>query len=208
MRVIIVEDEIRIREGITRLLSGIKDEFELVGEAENGEDGLRLLRELKPDIVITDIRMSLMDGLEMLTKMTEEGIQTKAIVLSAYSEFEYAREAMKLGVMEYLLKPISYHDFMQALENVKKQVEKERRKKPAQIGTIEQIFQFLIQGRLEMDEELTAYLHNNYQIEEDQSFIVICAYLGSHYEINWKKTKADFQLALSMYENLAYCMIE
>ena len=88
MRVVIVEDEIRIREGIIKLLSKTNDEFCLVGEAENGKDGLQLLCELKPDIVITDIKMPLMDGLQMLDKMQEAGLNTKAIVLSAYSEFE------------------------------------------------------------------------------------------------------------------------
>ena len=178
MRVVIVEDEIRIREGIIKLLSKTNDEFCLVGEAENGKDGLQLLCELKPDIVITDIKMPLMDGLQMLDKMQQAGLNTKAIVLSAYSEFEYARKAMKLGVTEYLLKPITYHCFMLALENVKHQVEKDRQDKPAQIGTIEQIFQFLVDGSLEINEELTSYLSNNYHIEKNQSFVVMCTYLG------------------------------
>lgn len=208
MRVVIVEDEIRIREGIVKLLSKTNGEFELVGEAENGNAGLQLLRELRPDIVITDIRMPLMDGLEMLTQAAEEGLNTKAIVLSAYSEFEYARTAMKLGVTEYLLKPITYHDFIQALENVKHQVEKEKQDKPAQIGTIEQIFQFLIDGSLEIDNEVSAYLFNNYQIKKNEPFIIVCTYLGSNYEDVWEKTKSDFRHALSMYEKLSYCIIE
>ncbi len=208
MRIVIVEDEIRIREGIIKLLSKTNDEFELVGEAENGKAGLQLLRDLRPDIVITDIRMKLMDGLAMLTAMLDEGINTKAIVLSAYSEFEYARKAMKLGVTEYLLKPIAYHDFLQALENVKHQVEKERQDKPAQIGTIEQIFQFLIDGSLDINDELMAYLSNNYQIDRKQSFVIVCTYLGGNYQEVWEKTKSDFKYALSMYGALSYCIVE
>ena len=208
MRVVIVEDEIRIREGIIKLLSKTNDEFCLVGEAENGKDGLQLLCELKPDIVITDIKMPLMDGLQMLDKMQEAGLNTKAIVLSAYSEFEYARKAMKLGVTEYLLKPITYHCFMLALENVKHQVEKDRQDKPAQIGTIEQIFQFLLDGSLEINEELISYLSNNYHIEKNQSFVVMCTYLGCNYQEIWEKTKTRFNHALSMYKNLSYCIIE
>ena len=80
-----------------------------------------------------------MDGLEMLERMVKAGIRTKAIVLSAFSEFEYARTAMKLGVTEYLLKPIAYNELMQSLENVSFQIEKERREKPEQIGTPEQM---------------------------------------------------------------------
>ncbi len=208
MKVLIVEDEIRIREGIENLLSKLNIGLELAGEAENGEEGLRLLRELKPDIVITDIKMPRKDGLEMLTRMVEEHIGAKAIVISAYSEFEYARKAVKLGVTEYLLKPIVFHDFAQALENAMMQVEKDRQEKPAQIGTIEQIFQALISGRMEISDEVTAYLRNNYQIEEMQSFVIVCAYLGSDYESVWEKTKMYFQHAFSMYANLSYCIIE
>lgn len=208
MKVLIVEDEIRIREGIEKLLSKLNDEFEIAGEAENGETGLRLLQELKADIVITDIKMPGMDGLEMLTRMTEQQINAKAIVLSAYSEFEYARQAMKLGVTEYLLKPIAYNEFAQALENVKLQVEKDRQEKPSQIGTIEQIFQFLISDRIEIDAEILEYLKNNYQIQEQQSFVIICVYLGSNYETVWERVKQYFQHALSRYAGLSWCITE
>ena len=140
MRVLIVEDEVRIREGIGKLLSRSGGRYEVIKEAGNGAEGLETILELRPDIVITDIRMPDMDGLEMLERMVKAGIHTKAIVLSAYSEFEYARTAMKLGVTEYLLKPVAYNEFMQSLENVTFQIEKERREKPEQIGTPEQIF--------------------------------------------------------------------
>lgn len=208
MKVVIVEDEIRIREGIRKLLLKASGDYELIGEAENGRDGLELLQKQNADIVITDIRMPYMDGLEMLTRMSDERIATKAIVLSAYSEFEYARKAMKLGVTEYLLKPIGFHDFLQALENVKYQIEKERQDKPAQIGTIEHIFQFLIDGSLEVNSEVREYLWNNYQILEDQPFIIVCAYLGNDYASVWEKTKADFRHTFSMYPRLSYCIIE
>ena len=111
MRVIVVEDEDRIREGITGLLGLLEGKFEAAGEAEDGTAGLELIKREKPDIVITDIRMPDMSGLEMLEKVREYGIQSKVIVLSAYSEFEYARQAIRLGVTEYLLKPVSVDEF-------------------------------------------------------------------------------------------------
>lgn len=208
MKILIVEDEIRIREGIEKLLSKLDADLEIAGESEDGKEGLELTRKLKPDIIITDIRMPGMDGLEMLTKIAEEGLGAKAVVLSAYSEFEYARSAMKLGVTEYLLKPISYNDFAQAIENVMHQVEKDRQEKPPQIGTIEQIFHALIDGRMEINEEVAAYLKNNYSIEESQPFVIVCAYLGTDYETVLGKTKAYFQHAFSVYTSLSYCMIE
>lgn len=128
MKFVIVEDEIRIREGILRLLPKLDKENEIVGEAENGLEGLEIIRKEKPDVIITDIRMPLMDGLDMLEKLHEEGCDAKAIVLSAYSEFEYARQAIRLGVTEYLLKPIVIGDFSDAVERVKKRMGKGQKK--------------------------------------------------------------------------------
>ena len=79
LRILIVEDEIRIREGLGRLLSRSGGAYEVVMEAGNGREGLQAILELKPDIVITDIRMPDMDGLEMLERMVKAGIHTKAI---------------------------------------------------------------------------------------------------------------------------------
>lgn len=148
MKVAIVEDEIRIREGIEKLLKKLNRQYEVVAVAENGEDGLNRIRETKPDIVITDICMPVMDGLEMLEKMTAEGLGAKTVVLSAYSDFEYARSAMKYGVTEYLLKPTSLMDFEQAMAHVEEQVMLDRSRKPAEIGSIDQVFRDLLLGRM------------------------------------------------------------
>ena len=130
MKILIVEDEIRIREGLRKLLNKIDPEYVVVGEAQDGEEGLSMSRSLRPDLIITDVQMPKMDGLEMLRSIAEEGIQAKAIVLSAYSEFEYARGAMKLGVTEYLLKPISLNDLSRAIETIRQQIAEDKRKKP------------------------------------------------------------------------------
>ena len=132
MRIVIVEDEVRIREGFFKLLGKLGDEYEIVGEAENGRQGLEVCRGKKPDLVITDVQMPEMDGLQMLQAISDEGLDIKAIVLSAYSEFEYARTAMKLGVTEYLLKKInvgpnsiyeSGHLYLDSLKNNKNEFE-------------------------------------------------------------------------------------
>ena len=148
MKIAIVEDEIRIREGIEKLLKKLNRNYEIVAIAENGDDGLKRIRETDPDIVITDICMPVMDGLEMLEKMTAEGLRAKTIVLSAYSDFEYARSAMKYGVTEYLLKPTTLMDFEQAMAHVEEQVMLDRSRKPAEIGSIDQVFRDLLLGRM------------------------------------------------------------
>ena len=199
-RVLIVEDEIRIREGLGKLLSRTGGLYEVVMEAGNGEEGLRAILELRPDIVITDIRMPDMDGLEMLEQMVKAGIQTKAIVLSAYSEFEYARSAMKLGVTEYLLKPIAYNELMQSLGNVSFQIEKERREKPGQIGTPEQIFFSVLSGKLTIDEQTEAYLMGRYHIDCHERMSLLCAYHGDN--VSPEEVRRYFRHVFSSYEGL------
>lgn len=207
MRVFVVEDEIRIREGIEKLL-GKMDDIELVGDAKDGLLGLEGIRALKPDLVITDIMMPNMDGLEMLTKISEENLPVRAIVLSAYSEFDYARRAMKLGVTEYLLKPIAYNDFANAIENMRVQILKDISAKPQEIGTIEQIFSSVINDNQEMSEEVQSYLLRNYDISETESFAIMYVYLGSSYQGELEKIRSHFNHMLSLYKNLSFCVVE
>ena len=208
MRILIVEDEIRIREGIRKLLNKIDPEYEIVGEANDGREGLELTRSLGPDLIITDVQMPGMNGLQMLEAVYDEGIATKAIVLSAYSEFEYARGAMKLGVTEYLLKPVNLSEFSNALENIKRQIADENRRKPEKIGTLDQIMRELIGGRLQVDEDTKSYLSNNYDITTDQEFILIVAYLGNQYASGAGSGKASLGHSLSLYEGIGFCSLE
>ena len=208
MRLLIVEDEIRIREGMKKLIGKMRQDYDIVGEAQDGEEGLRLLQELQPDIVITDIKMPKMDGLEMMVGAAKCGIAAKTIVLSAYSEFEYARQAMKLGVTEYLLKPISLNEFSQALEHVELQVEKDRQKKPAKIGTLEQIFYDYMNGRMEMDADVTTYLKHRYDIDEKQKLIMIDVYLGNRFEENRAGAVKYLRHAFSVYPDVSFCILE
>ena len=200
LKVLIVEDEIRIREGLGKLLSRSGGRYDVVMEAGNGVEGLQAILQLKPDIVITDIRMPDMDGLEMLEQMVQAGIHTKAIVLSAFSEFEYARSAMKLGVTEYLLKPIAYNELMQSLENVTFQIEKERLEKPEQIGTPEQIFFSVLSGKLTVDEQTEAYLESRYHIDCHEKMSLLCAYHGG--DVSSEDTRRYIRHVFSSYPGL------
>jgi len=119
LKIAIVEDEIRIREGIVNLLKKLYPEIETVYQARSGEDGLAVILENQPEIVITDIRMEPMNGLEMLnTLIMRNKMRFKTIILSAYSEFDYAKQAISLGVCEYLLKPIDLEEFRAVMERV------------------------------------------------------------------------------------------
>lgn len=104
MKVFLVEDEIIMREGIRNNIDWEKEGFEFVGEASDGELAYPLIQDSKPDILITDIRMPFMDGLELSRRVKQEMPDIKIIVLSGYDEFEYAREGIRIGITEYLLK--------------------------------------------------------------------------------------------------------
>lgn len=104
-KILIVEDEFRIRSGLSHLIDRLAMGGRVIGEAEDGKEGLRMIQELEPDIVITDIEMPHMNGLSMIEiarKMQYDGI---FVILTGYAEFSYAQKAVSLGVSEYLLKP-------------------------------------------------------------------------------------------------------
>jgi len=207
MRIVIVEDEIRIREGIGKLLNKLGSDYEVLGEASDGAEGFELCLKEKPDLVITDIRMPKMDGIEMLSRLAEAGIKTKAIVVSAYSEFEYARGAMKLGVTEYLLKPISLMDFSNALNNIKVQLQEEQLKKPKNIGTLEQTITDLYYGSIELDDDIRKFLMESYGIDANQAVWIANAYLGSAYD-NSERIRKDLNKMFSEIEDVKYISID
>ncbi len=208
MKIVIVEDEIRIREGIRNLLHKMFPKHEVVGEAENGEEGLELVMKLRPDLVITDIKMPVMDGLDMLTVIHESDCRTKAIVLSSYSEFSYAQKAIKLNVSEYLLKPIVVGDFAQSIKNIEMQYEQEQRENPDSLGSLEHIMFNIIFGAGALEEDIIEYLGSRYGIRQDTDFSELIVYLGSAYEERLEKLKREMAYILAENNDLRYCMIE
>lgn len=124
MRIMIIEDEQRARRGLKNIILSVSAEDEIVAEAANGQNALELIKSLKPDVVFTDIRMPYMDGLTLIQEVRSLGLDTKFVIISAYAEFEYARQAISLGVAEYLVKPLIMEDIVHALEAVRGSSEK------------------------------------------------------------------------------------
>lgn len=124
MRIMIIEDEQRARRGLKNIILSVSAEDEIVAEAANGQNALELIRALKPDVVFTDIRMPYMDGLTLIRETRALGLKTKFVIISAYAEFEYARQAISLGVTEYLVKPLIMEDIVHALEAVREREKK------------------------------------------------------------------------------------
>ncbi len=106
MKVLIADDEPNIREGLKTLVNWENLQCRLVGEAQNGEEGMEMILSLQPDLVIVDIKMPEVDGLELIERITGQGMDTRFIVLSGYRDFDYAKRAMECKVNHYILKPI------------------------------------------------------------------------------------------------------
>lgn len=119
IKVVIVEDEIIIRRGLALTVPWDKFGCVVVGEARNGLQGKKMIDDLKPDIVITDVRMPKLDGINMIRQIVEEGeVSCEFIIISGYSEFEYAQQAVKLGVRDYLLKPVDDKELENTIKNL------------------------------------------------------------------------------------------
>ncbi|MEN6420189.1 MAG: response regulator [Clostridiaceae bacterium] len=124
--VVIIEDSFPLRQGMILTFDWRALNCFVAGEADNGEDGLILIREIRPDIVITDIRMPGMDGLDMLEAMRSSGGDAVCIVISAYGEFDYAQRAIRFGVSEFLVKPFEMSELNGALKNAVRRAEQIR----------------------------------------------------------------------------------
>lgn len=107
IRVLVVEDEPLILRNIKAMIEETNSEFCVVGEAYDGLEALENIDRLKPDVVFTDIKMSMMNGLTLVREIRKKNIQCFTVLVSGYKEFEYAKEALQLDVSEYILKPIS-----------------------------------------------------------------------------------------------------
>ena len=129
IKVFLVEDEIIIRNGIKNSINWEMHGYDFVGEASDGELALPMILEKKPDILITDIKMPFMDGLELSEQVKKVLPATKIMILSGYNEFDYAKMAIKIGVTDYLLKPISSEKLLDAVNKVAEEIRKEQSEK-------------------------------------------------------------------------------
>lgn len=121
-KVVIVEDEKIIRKGLMYSINWAELDCCIVADCENGVEGIEAIKANEPDIVIVDINMPIMDGLEMI-QQTCDHYDYAAIVLSGYSDFAYAQKAMHSGVLEYLLKPLDTAELIEAIKRAKKECE-------------------------------------------------------------------------------------
>lgn len=210
MKLVIIEDEIRIREGLIHLLDKLNRNIEVVGVAEDGIEGLEIIKRYNPDLIITDIRMPKMDGLQMLEALHKQRVPYKAIVLSAYSEFAYAQQAIKLGVSEYLIKPIAADELLQAIKNIEAQIAYEQSLKaqsPKQFRTLKNLLYSILLGSTVVDDELDAFLRSAYKLDPGNTYAILDIYLGSGFQ-KWSQALCSELSLLLDGASFGHCFVE
>ena len=125
IRLLLVDDEPIILKGLRKLVDFEALGMAVVAEANDGRRALELIEQLRPDVVMTDIWMPVMDGVELMREISARALPIRVIVLSGYSEFAYAKQALLYGAMDYLLKPVGTEELAGALLRVAKAIEAE-----------------------------------------------------------------------------------
>lgn len=192
LKVILIDDEAVILLGLKKLIDWRSLGYTIVGEAMDGSEGLQLIQEKKPDIVISDIAMPGVSGIEMLKQISGSNMDIKTIFLSGYQEFSYAKEALRYGAVDYLLKPVSQADLTKVLETVARQLQVERsyhmlRKKDSQAelrfqkmqqgdrdNTVSDMLETMENGQNEDGGTCAAlriYFKNSFSIEENKNLM-------------------------------------
>lgn len=134
MRIIVADDEFFARKALVKRIGELTEEIEVCEEAEDGSEVMRLLEEYGADLVVTDIRMPDMDGLEVARQVQERFPDTSVIIESGYADFDYAATAIHYGVKDYLTKPVKKEELEKAIQRVKEERKKLKQKIEEQIA--------------------------------------------------------------------------
>lgn len=138
MRIVLVEDEYYVRKGILNTVDWAGNGCEIVGEAENGARGMQVIEEMRPHLVIADIEMPMMDGIEMVRRLRAKGIESEYIFLTSHQNFTYVYNAIKLEVIDYLLKPFHREDLQKSLQKARLKLHLLEREEERSLLTAEQ----------------------------------------------------------------------
>src|SRR5690625_2653593 len=150
-KVLLVDDDHFVRKGLFSLIDWQDCGFKVCGEANNGEDALEMIKQMKPDLIITDIRMPVLDGLELIKYTIESTtLHPNFVIISGHNDFKYAQQAMRYGVHDFILKPIDKDEFEKKLLKVAKKIKNEdivRKNKKRMDALI--TFEELLQGKID-----------------------------------------------------------
>ncbi len=192
LKVFLAEDEFVVREGIKNNIDWAGHGYEFVGEAADGELALPLIARLKPDIVITDIKMPFMDGLELSRLIKKDYPWIEIIILSGYAEFDYAKAAISIGVAHYLTKPINGNELLAQIDGLAKKIEDKKRERELKekyiaemaensIEDKRRLFRHMVSGDMSLSELLELAGKLDTDISAGQYNIVLFQVISSHH---------------------------
>src|SRR5690554_5829293 len=215
LKIIVVDDEELIRKGLVKALSN-KTEFQVLGEATNGFEAMELIRRQVPDIVITDVKMPHMNGVELVKELERSFPEIKKIVISGFGEFDYVRETMRFGALDYLLKPIDDDQLILLLEKITSFIESDKKQKMVESNLQEElneglpflkeqfIFELITTSKFNQDEVLEKL--SRYEIKMNPgNYWVIIVSLDNY---RWICREAGVEAANSKFFKVKNCFEE
>lgn len=140
-KIVLIDDEDIVREGMRDLIPWAELGLEMAGDAQDGEEGLKLIDEQLPHIVFLDINMPKVDGIKVAQKVLEKYPSMKIVLITGYEEFSYAREALRLGVEDYILKPVTKQEVIELLKKLVEKLDREQQEEKIKKYTQEKIKQ-------------------------------------------------------------------
>ncbi|EPR14033.1 response regulator transcription factor [Ruminiclostridium papyrosolvens] len=214
MKILIADDEMLVRAGLKSSINWEKENIVIVGEADNGEKTLNMVAELKPDILLLDINMPIMDGIEVLKELKKRKEECKVIVLSCHDEFEYVKDAMRYGALDYILKhKIEPESIIDILKEVKQTIEAERKENDTEYIGIrpakELIYEKneflckLLKGYQFKDYELTRYLNTLGLKLSNKNIICILFEVDNYKEVLNRYNSYEKELLQVSIENIS-----
>ena len=210
-KVLLADDEEDIRVGISQKMDWAGLGFTLVGEAANGQDALELAETLLPDVVLTDIKMPFLDGLELCRILAEQLPASKFVVFSGFDDFEYAKQAIQMNVSEYILKPINASELSGVLQKLKEQLDRERTERQnlealrleyaESLPLLRELFYArLLEGRIAAGQEAAHARRLDIDLPQTGLLAAALAHLGA---AGVKNTMAPLSVQQLLEENLA-----
>ena len=183
-KLLIVDDETEILEGLRTIIDWENNGITLCGEACNGIEALEKIHQLSPDIVIMDIRMPLLDGLELLAQVSQSNLPVKCIILSGYDDFYYAQKAINLKAANYLLKPCRPNDILEAVLTVKAELDETKQQEALFIKYKQQYHEnlpALNENTNKLVKTAIGFIYSNYSEDITLDFIAKKIYITPGY---------------------------
>lgn len=166
-RVVIIDDEPIIVEGLSKSVNWEAKNCQVAGTAYSGEEGLRIIRQERPDIIFSDIRMPYMDGLSMIAAIKSEFPMTQIAILTGFRDFDYAQKAIRLGVCRFLLKPSKMEEIEEALSAMVERLDEEKEKWSKELVSLPSVSEKEEERKEELNEEDTGLLE---ELPEESSY--------------------------------------